>query len=152
MKLTTIFHVKINVTTVPPGEDVTAHSPGCLADMWDRYSQVFSSLWVASAFKGATGPRMIVVDTGYHIENHRSWLQVIQDQKSRFSNFRGYTLTGWQRYKTCCLAMGSVGLKKWLLRLCFVFYCVLLFEVLAPKFVIVIKTLGKCIYNLLLGL
>lgn len=67
-------------------------------DMWDRYSQVFSNIWVASAFKGATGPRMIVVDTGYHIENHRSWLQVVQDQKARFSNFRGYTITGWQRY------------------------------------------------------
>jgi len=60
--------------------------------------QVFDSLWAASAFKGATGPCAVVTDIGYHIENHKEWLCVVNSVVRPLTNkFRGYALTGWQR-------------------------------------------------------
>lgn len=31
-------------------------------DIWDKYATVFGSVWIASAYKGATGPDKIVTD------------------------------------------------------------------------------------------
>lgn len=31
-------------------------------DIWDKYATVFGSVWIASAFKGATGPDKITTD------------------------------------------------------------------------------------------
>ena len=72
-----------------------------LLDIWERYSAVFSHVWAASAFKGATGASMFVTDIGYHLENHRGWLQLEKTHvRPKFAgNFRGYCVTGWQRYK-----------------------------------------------------
>lgn len=69
-----------------------------LTGMWDRYARVFDSVWVASAFKGATGPCMFATDIGYHIDNHKSWLVTVQKEViPKVSFFKGYCLTGWQR-------------------------------------------------------
>jgi len=69
------------------------------ADIWDRYSQIFDAVWVASAFKGATGPNQYVTDIAYHIENHVSWLSVVEKEAKRFRNgVNGIAITGWQRY------------------------------------------------------
>lgn len=66
---------------------------------WDEYSAVFDNVWVASAFKGATGPCMFATDIGYHVENHREWLHEVKSQiQGKFKCFRGFCLTGWQRY------------------------------------------------------
>jgi len=69
------------------------------ADMWDRYARVFDTVWVGSAFKGATGPNQYVTDIAYHIENHVSWLAVVEKEAKKFKNgIRGIAITGWQRY------------------------------------------------------
>jgi len=68
-------------------------------DIWDRYSRIFDSVWVASAFKGATGPNQYVTDIAYHVENHVSWLSVVEKEAQKFKNgMSGIAITGWQRY------------------------------------------------------
>jgi hexosaminidase len=68
-------------------------------DIWSRYGQVFRGLWVASAFKGATGPCAVLTDIGYHVENHKEWLNVVSTTVRPLTDkFHGFALTGWQRY------------------------------------------------------
>ncbi|XP_013408589.1 hexosaminidase D-like isoform X1 [Lingula anatina] len=66
-------------------------------DIWCRYSQVFPSVWIATAYKGATGPAQQATNIAYHIENHKAWVSVASQVATLFKNFRGYALTGWQR-------------------------------------------------------
>ena len=68
------------------------------SDLWDRYTSVFESVWAASAFKGATGPCACIPDISYHIQNHESWLQIVQQHlHPQCQKFRGFAITGWQR-------------------------------------------------------
>ncbi|KAL4240788.1 hypothetical protein ACF0H5_001576 [Mactra antiquata] len=67
-------------------------------DIWDRFSKVFPNIWVASAFKGATGACVYATNVMYHVDNHLAWLGVIDRMKSKFENIRGIAITGWQRY------------------------------------------------------
>lgn len=76
-------------------EDVYLFLPNSL---WEKYSQVFPYLWTASAFKGAFGETLTVPDAKRHLENNKAWLNVMAEQNSSFSGFRGIALTGWQRY------------------------------------------------------
>ena len=47
---------------------------------------------------GATGPNQYVTDIAYHIENHVSWLAVVEKEAKKFKNgVRGIAITGWQR-------------------------------------------------------
>lgn len=66
------------------------------AKIWDKYSQ-FGGVWVASAFKGATGAKQLLPDIGYHLKNHHSWLRALEDHGQSWP-LRGIALTGWQRY------------------------------------------------------
>jgi len=70
----------------------------CL-DVWEVFSKVFGGrIWVASAYKGATGPCMTVTDINYHVENQKEWLRLVNRSiKPNAAHFRGYALTGWQR-------------------------------------------------------
>jgi len=69
------------------------------ADIWSRYVSVFGGVWAASAFKGATGPCAVATDIGYHIENHKQWINVVSsDIRPLTDKFYGYALTGWQRF------------------------------------------------------
>ncbi|CAL1532426.1 unnamed protein product [Lymnaea stagnalis] len=65
--------------------------------IWDKYSGLFESVWIASAFKGASGSRQFFTDPQFHIQNHFSWLEVIASTSNRLK-FRGIALTGWSRY------------------------------------------------------
>ncbi|KAF5307656.1 hypothetical protein FQR65_LT06711 [Abscondita terminalis] len=65
--------------------------------MWEMYAKVFPRLWVASAFKGATGSKRYLHQPLYHLQNHRSWLNII-DKYQDIIQFDGIFLTGWQRY------------------------------------------------------
>lgn len=67
-------------------------------DLWDRLSKVFPNIWIASAFKGATGACVYATNIMYHIDNHLTWLSVLEREKSKFQNIRGIVVTGWQRY------------------------------------------------------
>ena len=66
---------------------------------WDRFAEVFDTIWTASAFKGAHGPTVTVPDVKKHLTNHLNWLDLMRNEESKFKNgFKGIALTGWQRY------------------------------------------------------
>jgi hexosaminidase len=65
--------------------------------MWDKYSTVFPSIWIASAFKGATGANVYTTNIAYHVNNHTMWLNVMAKMGSKFKKVQGCALTGWQR-------------------------------------------------------
>ena len=68
-------------------------------DMWRRYSKVFPNVWAASSFKGATGPAQFITDIDHHVQNHVTWLNMINKvEKTLPINFEGVALTGWQRF------------------------------------------------------
>lgn len=39
--------------------------------LWNMYQQVFPKVWIASAFKGATGSNQYLTSTLHHLQNHR---------------------------------------------------------------------------------
>ncbi|XP_045472995.1 hexosaminidase D-like [Harmonia axyridis] len=65
--------------------------------LWSQYSKVFPNVWIASAFKGATGVDQYIVDVSHYNQNHRSWLDVVENYKF-LMKFDAIILTGWQRY------------------------------------------------------
>ena len=66
---------------------------------WSKFSQVFSHVWAASAYKGAFGEQLTVPNVRRHLDNHMNWLDVMATEASKFKGgFRGLVLTGWQRY------------------------------------------------------
>ncbi|CAH2292128.1 hexosaminidase D [Pelobates cultripes] len=63
----------------------------------EKYQQCgFQKIWLASAFKGATGTNQQLTHIAHHLENHRHWLQVAEAVPQ--SILQGMALTGWQRY------------------------------------------------------
>ncbi|XP_076067151.1 hexosaminidase D-like [Oratosquilla oratoria] len=66
--------------------------------MFDKFAEVFDTLWVASAFKGATGSTQFMPPLEQHISNQLTWLAVIALHAHKFKRFAGIALTGWQRY------------------------------------------------------
>ncbi|XP_033630582.1 hexosaminidase D-like [Asterias rubens] len=68
--------------------------------IWQNYSQVFKTIWLASAFKGAFGSTLHWTPTKEHVLNHLLWLQEVDKEISKIKTItvRGYALTGWQRY------------------------------------------------------
>ncbi|XP_063817138.1 hexosaminidase D isoform X1 [Pseudophryne corroboree] len=63
----------------------------------DKYWQCgFHKIWLASAFKGATGTSQQLTHIGHHLENHRRWQQVVK--KIPQGILQGLAITGWQRY------------------------------------------------------
>lgn len=65
--------------------------------VWDKYSALFQSVWIASAFKGASGSRQFFAEPQFYIQNHFSWLEVIASNNNQLK-FQGIALTGWSRY------------------------------------------------------
>ncbi|XP_056406471.1 hexosaminidase D [Hyla sarda] len=63
----------------------------------EKYSQSgFQKIWLASAFKGATGASQQLTHIGHHLQNHKRWLQVIR--RIPQDTLQGVAITGWQRY------------------------------------------------------
>lgn len=62
-----------------------------------RYDNLFSEIWIASAFKGATRQLEIIPNAKLHYNNHLSWLNVIKNFPSPHK-IKGIALTGWSRY------------------------------------------------------
>lgn len=65
--------------------------------LWNMYEQIFPKIWIGSAFKGATGSNQYLTNTAHYVQNHESWLSLVQEYGTRI-NFQGVILTGWQRY------------------------------------------------------
>ncbi|UYV67663.1 LAMTOR2 [Cordylochernes scorpioides] len=66
--------------------------------MWDKYAAVFPTVWVASAFKGASAMTQILPPLRFHILNQQAWLRTLEREGPRFSKVQGIALTGWQRF------------------------------------------------------
>ena len=70
------------------------------AEVWDLYGKLFPAVWVASAFKGATGSAQIITNASVHLDNNLQWVGVMRTFGAHLQKvkFRGTVLTGWQRY------------------------------------------------------
>lgn len=63
----------------------------------EKYRQCgFHKVWLASAFKGATGTNQQLTHIGHHLENHQRWQRVMEAAPKNI--LQGMALTGWQRY------------------------------------------------------
>ncbi|CAH1153942.1 unnamed protein product [Phaedon cochleariae] len=65
--------------------------------LWNGYQNIFPKIWIASAFKGATASNDFVSHITHYLQNHQSWLSVVQEYRNRI-NFQGIIITGWQRF------------------------------------------------------
>ncbi|KAI4455856.1 hypothetical protein MML48_8g00004409 [Holotrichia oblita] len=72
----------------------TFHLGGAL---WEKYSNVFTNIWGATAFKGATSSCQILPINKYHVSNHEAWLSELSMHIGKLLNFKGIALTGWSR-------------------------------------------------------
>ncbi|XP_015516621.1 hexosaminidase D [Neodiprion pinetum] len=66
--------------------------------LWDKYSVIFSNIWAATAFKGATGSCQHIPVIQHHISNHERWLEELSTHVNKVCEFRGTAFTGWSRY------------------------------------------------------
>lgn len=66
-------------------------------NIWQKYSNIFKSVWVGSAFKGANKPNSVTVNETLYLSNHYAWMDVISEYHNKI-DFKGIFLTGWQRY------------------------------------------------------
>ena len=68
--------------------------------VWETYGKLFPGVWVASAFKGATGSAQILTNASVHLDNNLQWVNVVRSFgiQAKKVTFRGVILTGWQRY------------------------------------------------------
>ncbi|KAF8791839.1 Hexosaminidase D like protein [Argiope bruennichi] len=60
--------------------------------LWEKYASVFPSIWIASAFKGATEMTQLITPTRYHISNHQAWLRALNTFGNKFNKFDHYTV------------------------------------------------------------
>ena len=66
--------------------------------LYVKYGTVFETIWIASAYKGATSELNVVTSVKHHYLNHVSWIDVMQEKVAMgIVRFRGIALTGWSR-------------------------------------------------------
>ncbi|XP_027696283.1 hexosaminidase D isoform X2 [Vombatus ursinus] len=75
-------------------EDMDVHGKVLLMDKYRKCG--FPKLWVASAFKGATGVNQSLTIISHHLKNNIQWLKVADSGPAEM--LQGIVLTGWQRY------------------------------------------------------
>lgn len=67
--------------------------------IYEKYGRIFGSIWIATAYKGASGELATVTSIEHHYRNHISWIEVMHQKISRhILEFKGVALTGWSRY------------------------------------------------------
>ena len=66
-------------------------------DLWNKYGSVFSNVWIATAFKGATGSCQHIPAIHHHLSNHERWLEELSANVSKVNEFQGTVFTGWSR-------------------------------------------------------
>ncbi|XP_049943328.1 hexosaminidase D-like [Schistocerca serialis cubense] len=81
------------------GADVAAQVPRFA---WHAYARSFRQVWVASAFKGASGETALAPDLRRTAANHAAWMRLVSGgvagSEVETPAFRGVVLTGWSRY------------------------------------------------------
>jgi hexosaminidase len=66
--------------------------------LYVKYGHIFTNVWAASAYKGASGELTTVTSIQHHYLNHLTWIDVIvEKQRGGIVNFKGIVLTGWSR-------------------------------------------------------
>ena len=77
-------------------DDLTGYFP---LGMWQRYSDAFDEIWIASSFKGSNGPLSNIPPLQHHINNHMSWIALLDNlDDSIKTKVKGIAITGWARY------------------------------------------------------
>jgi len=67
--------------------------------IYEKYGRVFGKIWIATAYKGASGELATLTSIQHHYLNHLSWIDVMKDKISRnVLSFTGVAFTGWSRY------------------------------------------------------
>jgi len=66
--------------------------------IYEKYGRIFGSIWIATAYKGASGELAVVTSIQHHYLNHLSWIDIMKEKISRnILKFKGVALTGWSR-------------------------------------------------------
>ena len=80
---------------------VWKYNPGIMVDLrldlWEKYMETFSGIWIASAYKGASNPDSFITNISERLNNHKEWMELVDMYKNAIP-FRGIALTGWQRF------------------------------------------------------
>lgn len=77
-------------------EDVASYFPSTL---YEKYGRVFGKIWIATAYKGASGELATLTSIEHHYQNHLSWLRVMNEKvTNKIVEFKGVAITGWSRY------------------------------------------------------
>lgn len=71
--------------------------------IWYHYNKIFKdNIWIASAFKGASGDTAMLPNLQMHYGNNLKWMKLVTSYKTdgnaKLIQFRGIFLTGWSRY------------------------------------------------------
>lgn len=67
--------------------------------IYEKYGRIFGSIWIATAYKGASGELATVTSIEHHYRNHLSWISVMNQKITQsILKFKGVALTGWSRY------------------------------------------------------
>lgn len=91
--------------------------------LWEKYSSIWTHIWGASAFKGATGSSQLIPHLKHHVDNHEAWLTELGQHGGKVAQFRGIALTGWSRYDhyatlcellPCAIPSLCLCMKTWL--------------------------------------
>lgn len=76
--------------------NVKEHIP---SEIFENYGQIFGSVWIASAYKGAQGELALVTKTQERVDNQISWINLMKEKVSAgVVQFDGVALTGSSRY------------------------------------------------------
>ncbi len=88
--------VKFAKSVVPMVWDYNEHVEVSSAVL-QTYETIFSEIWVASAFKGATSHLELMPNVTKHYKNQKSWLSTVARLKKPLK-LKGIAFTGWSRY------------------------------------------------------
>ena len=66
--------------------------------IYEKYGRIFGSIWVATAYKGASGELAVVTSIQHHYLNHLSWIDIMMEKMNNsILSFKGVAFTGWSR-------------------------------------------------------
>ncbi|CAB3408414.1 unnamed protein product [Caenorhabditis bovis] len=66
--------------------------------LFDRIDQAFDKFYVASAFKGANGANQMFSNISVYLENHRSYVDLLDIHEKAGQKVHGIFVTGWSRF------------------------------------------------------
>lgn len=54
-------------------------------ESWEKYAEVFPTIWAAAAFKGAFGETLIIPPASRHADNVQRWIDVVTRESSKWT-------------------------------------------------------------------